>query len=143
MTTEQSAIDLLAETPIPPQRLLIGGEWVTGEGEPMPVLSPIDGRTLTTLSTASAADVARACADARAAFEDNRWSGKAPAERKKILHRLADLIDKHTLELAVLGVRDNIFVTHELFSYDSARQDFVASPSPASSEKLRALFRGR
>lgn len=107
MTTEQSAIDLLAETPIPPQRLLIGGKWVTGEGEPMPVLSPIDGRTLTTLATASAADVARACADARAAFEDNRWSGKAPAERKKILHRLADLIDKHALELAVLGVRDN------------------------------------
>lgn len=31
----------------------------------------------------------------------------APAGRKKVLHRLADLIEKHALELAVLGVRDN------------------------------------
>lgn len=107
MTLDQTTIDQLAATPIPPQRLLIGGQWLAGEGEPMPVLSPIDGTQITTLASASAADVARACADARAAFEDARWSGKAPAERKKILHRLADLIDKHALELAVLGVRDN------------------------------------
>jgi gamma-glutamyl-gamma-aminobutyraldehyde dehydrogenase len=31
----------------------------------------------------------------------------APTGRKKVLHRLADLIEKHALELAVLGVRDN------------------------------------
>lgn len=31
----------------------------------------------------------------------------APAGRKKVLHKLADLIEKHALELAVLGVRDN------------------------------------
>ena len=31
----------------------------------------------------------------------------APAVRKKVLLRLADLIEKHALELAVLGVRDN------------------------------------
>ncbi|HEY8355061.1 MAG TPA: CpaF family protein [Methylophilaceae bacterium] len=43
----------------------------------------------------------------------------------------------------VLGVRDQIFVTHELYSYDSVRQEFVAAPTPASSEKLRTLFRGR
>jgi acyl-CoA reductase-like NAD-dependent aldehyde dehydrogenase len=52
-------------------------------------------------------DVARACASARAAFEDGRWSRLAPAARKAVLHRLADLIEKHAVELAVLGVRDN------------------------------------
>lgn len=107
MTLDQATIDRLAATPVPPQRLLIGGAWQDGSGAPMPVLSPIDGSRLTTLATASAADVARACADARAAFEDGRWSARPPAERKKILHRLADLIDRHALELAVLGVRDN------------------------------------
>jgi gamma-glutamyl-gamma-aminobutyraldehyde dehydrogenase len=71
------------------------------------VLSPIDGRQLTTLSAAGPADVARACASARAAFDDGRWSRLAPAARKAVLHRLADLIEKHALELAVLGVRDN------------------------------------
>lgn len=59
------------------------------------------------------------------------------------INRMPNGDRKITSIVEVLGVRDNIFVTHELFSYDSARQDFVASPSPASSEKLRALFRGR
>ncbi|PLL12156.1 aldehyde dehydrogenase [Tabrizicola sp. TH137] len=107
MTLDQTTIDRLAATPIPPQRLLIGGHWVDGSEAPLPVLSPVDGAQITTLSAAAPADVARACADARAAFEDARWAGKPPAERKKILHRLADLIDAHALELAVLGVRDN------------------------------------
>jgi gamma-glutamyl-gamma-aminobutyraldehyde dehydrogenase len=31
----------------------------------------------------------------------------APAGRKAVLHRLADLIERHALELAILGVRDN------------------------------------
>ena len=107
MTLDQATIDRWAITPIPPQRLLIGGAWVEGEDEALPVLSPIDGTQLTTIAAASAADVARACANAREAFDDGRWSGKPPAERKKVLHRLADLIDRHALELAVLGVRDN------------------------------------
>ena len=33
--------------------------------------------------------------------------GWPPAGRKAVLHRLADLIEKNSLELAVLGVRDN------------------------------------
>jgi gamma-glutamyl-gamma-aminobutyraldehyde dehydrogenase len=107
MTPDQTAIDNLAAAPVPPGRLLIGGEWVDGSGDPLPVLSPIDGAQLTTLAGATAADVARAAASARAAFEDGRWSKKSPADRKAVLLRLADLIDANALDLAVLGVRDN------------------------------------
>lgn len=103
----QAAIDALARLPIPAGKLLIDGQHQTGEGGETPVLSPIDGRQITTLASASPADVARATASARAAFEDGRWSRMAPAGRKAVLHRLADLIDTHALELAVLGVRDN------------------------------------
>ena len=46
-------------------------------------------------------------AAARRAFDDGRWSRAAPAHRKKVLHKLADLIEENALELAVLGVRDN------------------------------------
>ncbi len=46
-------------------------------------------------------------ASARAAFEDGRWRRQPPAARKKVLHKLADLIQENALELAVLGVRDN------------------------------------
>ena len=104
---DQATIDRLAATPVAAGRLLIDGQWQAGAGGETPVLSPIDGRQLTTLASASAADVGRACASARAAFDDGRWSRLAPAARKAVLHRLADLIDGHATELAVLGVRDN------------------------------------
>ena len=107
MSLDQAAIDRMAAAPVAPGRLLIGGEWLPGEGGENPVLSPIDGQQLTTLAAASPADVARACASARAAFDDGRWSRVAPAARKAVLHRLADLIERHAAELAVLGVRDN------------------------------------
>ncbi len=48
-----------------------------------------------------------AIAAARGAFDDGRWSRRTPAERRTILLRLAELIEKHAIELAVLGVRDN------------------------------------
>ncbi|GAB1365073.1 aldehyde dehydrogenase [Rhodobacter sp.] len=107
MGLDQATIDRLAATPVPPGRLLIEGQWLAGAGGETAVLSPVDGGQLTTLAAASAADVGRACASARAAFEDGRWSRLAPSARKAVLHRLADLIDRNAVELAVLGVRDN------------------------------------
>jgi 4-(gamma-glutamylamino)butanal dehydrogenase len=46
-------------------------------------------------------------AAARRAFEDGRWRDMSPAGRKKVLHKIADLIEQYALELTVLGVRDN------------------------------------
>lgn len=103
----QSDIDRAAARQPQAQKLLIEGRWTDGEGGETDVLSPIDGRKLTTLAAASAADVVRATAAARTAFEDGRWSRQPPAARKAALHRLADLIEQNALDLAVLGVRDN------------------------------------
>jgi gamma-glutamyl-gamma-aminobutyraldehyde dehydrogenase len=107
MPITQADIDRLAAAPVAAQKLLIDGHWVDGQGGETVVLSPINGQKLTTTAAASVQDVARAVASARAAFEDGRWSRMAPQGRKAVLHRLADLIDRHALELAVLGVRDN------------------------------------
>lgn len=104
---KQSQIDALRRDSLPPQKLLIGGDWVAGQGEALAVTSPIDGRQLTTLAGASEGDVARAVAAARAAFDDGRWSRQPPAARKKVLFRLAELIEAEALPLAVLGVQDN------------------------------------
>jgi gamma-glutamyl-gamma-aminobutyraldehyde dehydrogenase len=73
----------------------------------MDVNSPIDGSLLTTIADASAADVDLAVRAARTVFEKGAWSKAAPAERKRVLLRIAELIEKHALDLAVLGVRDN------------------------------------
>ena len=107
MAITQADIDRLASAPVAAGKLLINGVWQEGEGGETVVLSPINGRALTTTASASATDVGRAVAAARTAFENGVWSRMAPAGRKAVLLRLADLIDKNSLELAVLGVRDN------------------------------------
>ncbi|MCR9058866.1 MAG: aldehyde dehydrogenase [Rhodobacteraceae bacterium] len=105
---EQGAIDALRAIPVPDQGHHIDGRQSPAEtGEVLDVVSPIDGARLCGLASGSAADMNRAVRSARAAFEDGRWSKTAPAHRKKVLHRLADLIERDALELTVLGVRDN------------------------------------
>lgn len=104
----QDEIDALRTGPVAPRQLFIGGRFEPAlEGGTLAVTSPIDGRPLTTIADGGAQDVDRAVAAARATFESGAWSRSAPAMRKKTLLKLADLVEKHALELAVLGVRDN------------------------------------
>ncbi|MCB1386855.1 MAG: aldehyde dehydrogenase [Nitratireductor sp.] len=98
----------LRDQPVPPARQIIDGQRrEAGDGAVLDIISPIDGRVLTTLPKGTAEDARMAIAAARRAFDDGRWSGLAPAARRKILLRWADLIEQQALELAVLGVRDN------------------------------------
>jgi len=69
-------------------------------------LSPVDGRKLADVARCGEAEVDAAVGAARAAFEDRRWAGKAPAERKKVLVRFADLMLEHRDELALLETLD-------------------------------------
>ena len=105
---DQNAIDGLRSAVIPDQSHLIDGRKEPSQsGETMDVISPIDGKRICRLAAGSAADMNRAISSARAAFEDGRWSNTAPAHRKKVLHKLADLIEREALALTVRGVRDN------------------------------------
>ncbi|PDT00656.1 aldehyde dehydrogenase [Rhizobium chutanense] len=104
----QDKIDQLRTLSVSPQALFIDGAWRPPvDGAAMDVISPIDGSRLTTIADAGAEDVDRAVVAARRAFEKGSWSRTAPAERKKVLLKIAELIEKNALELAVLGVRDN------------------------------------
>lgn len=106
--TTQADIDALANQAVPAQLLLIDGKWAeSSNGGRRDVITPVDGTVLTTIAEATAGDVDVAVASARAAFDDGPWSRRAPADRKRVMLRLADLIDEHALELAVLGARDN------------------------------------
>lgn len=105
---DQSAVDQLRAQVIPNQGHFIDGQFVPStNGAQMGVVSPIDGTIITQLAQGTVVEISDGVKSARKAFEDGRWSKRAPSERKKILHRLADLIEKNALELAVLGVRDN------------------------------------
>jgi 4-(gamma-glutamylamino)butanal dehydrogenase len=104
----QSTINQLRSVAVPPQKLFINGRFKAAQDEvQLDVVSPIDGRVFTSIAAAGVVDADAAVKVARASFESGVWSKAAPAERKKILLRIADLIDKNSLELAVLGVRDN------------------------------------
>lgn len=104
----QADIDALRSNPLEPRKLLIDGSFREAQGdESLSVSSPIDGSELTTIAKAAQRDVDDAVAAARRSFELGAWSKAAPKERKKVLQRLADLVEKNALELAVLGVRDN------------------------------------
>ena len=106
--TDQAAIDLLRTQTVGPRQLFIAGKWqAAASGQSMDVLSPIDGKGFASIAAAGPEDVDRAVAAARASYDSGTWSRAAPAYRRKVLLRIADLIEKHTLDLAVLGVRDN------------------------------------
>jgi gamma-glutamyl-gamma-aminobutyraldehyde dehydrogenase len=105
---EQSTIDALRSVPVPQQGLLIDGiSRPALSGEELAVQSPIDGTTFTTIANGGEQDVNAAVAAARKSFTSGSWSNASPDRRKRVLLRIAELIEQHALELAVLGVRDN------------------------------------
>lgn len=105
---DEEQIRTLSAAPVQPAFHLIDGESCgASDGATMDVISPLDGRVLTTMPRGTRDDAKAAVSVARRAFDDGRWSGLAPAERKKILLKWADLIEKNAVDLAVLGVRDN------------------------------------
>jgi gamma-glutamyl-gamma-aminobutyraldehyde dehydrogenase len=105
---KQEDIDRQRHVSVDPRQLFIGGQWRAPEsGATIEARSPIDGKVITTLAEGSARDVDRAVEAARTAYEAGIWSRATPAHRKKVLLAIADLIERHAVELAVLGVRDN------------------------------------
>ena len=88
--------------------LFINNEWVaSSHGATLIVEDPSTGREIGRIVDASDADVDRAVAAARAAFDDGRWSNLPPKVRERAINKLADLIEAHTAEFAELEAIDN------------------------------------
>jgi aldehyde dehydrogenase (NAD+) len=89
-----------------PKRLLIDGEWVpAASGRTFDSVNPSTGQVIAQLAEGDAADVDRAVAAARAAFE-GPWRRFTPVQRQNVLLALADLVEAHYDELRVLDVVD-------------------------------------
>jgi acyl-CoA reductase-like NAD-dependent aldehyde dehydrogenase len=85
----------------------IDGRYVdAADGATFDKSSPIDGRSLARVASTAAEDVDRAVRSARAAFDRGIWAGTAPAHRKKVLQRFAELILANGDELALLETLD-------------------------------------
>src|SRR5215467_12653823 len=89
-------------------KLLINGKWVdAASGKTFPTVNPSTGEVITQVAEADAADVDKAVAAARQAFDKGPWRKMSAAERGVLMLRLADLIEKHADELAMLEALDN------------------------------------
>ncbi|MEN0139799.1 MAG: aldehyde dehydrogenase [Rhodococcus sp. (in: high G+C Gram-positive bacteria)] len=88
-------------------RHLIGGEWTSAsDGATFESRDPHDGSLLATVPRGTAEDGDAAITAARTAFDEGPWPRMSPKERAKILHAVADKVDEHREELALIETRD-------------------------------------
>ena len=88
-------------------RAFIDGQYRdAADGATFDCISPVDGRLLAKVASCDAADAEHAVRSARAAFEAGTWSQQAPAARKAVLVRFAELLEEHAEELALLETLD-------------------------------------
>jgi aldehyde dehydrogenase (NAD+) len=88
--------------------LIIDGARVpASEGEVMDVFDPSTGEVLARVARGGRKDIDRAVKAARGAMESKDWGGLVPAERGRIMNRMAQAIRDRAEELATLESRDN------------------------------------
>jgi acyl-CoA reductase-like NAD-dependent aldehyde dehydrogenase len=84
-------------------RPFIGGRFDDAPAErAFDCVSPIDGKRIASLADVGARGVDAAVTAARKAFESGVWADMAPRARKKVMLKLAALVDQHREELALL-----------------------------------------
>jgi len=83
-----------------------GREVGAADGATMPDHTPRDGAHLADVPLCGPADVDAVVAAARRAVDDGRWARTAPAHRKRVLLRFAELVRTHADELALAETLD-------------------------------------
>jgi acyl-CoA reductase-like NAD-dependent aldehyde dehydrogenase len=88
--------------------LIIDGQRVTAsDGGTFDVHDPSTGELLATVAKATRADIRRAVQSAHAALASRAWGQALPAERGRIMIRIAQALRDRAEELATLESRDN------------------------------------
>ena len=87
--------------------LYIGGEWVDAESdEALEVVNPATEEVIGQVPQASVADVDRAVAAARRAFDEGPWPWMAPRERSDALVRFTGVVAGRKAELVELIIAE-------------------------------------
>ncbi|EJL31834.1 NAD-dependent aldehyde dehydrogenase [Caulobacter sp. AP07] len=104
--TVLSPIDALKTLALPGRAVIDGALVEAASGATFHNVSPRDGTVINLVAACEAADVERAVASARAAFEDGRWRDQGPRDKKRVLFRLAELMERDAEQLALLESLD-------------------------------------
>jgi aldehyde dehydrogenase (NAD+) len=112
--SKPKGVKLMATVPkelpiaVGPSKLFINNRWVNSHsGKTFPTINPATGEEICQVAEADATDVDEAVKAARNAFENGPWPRMSAADRGRLLYKLADLIEEHADELAMLEALDN------------------------------------
>src|SRR4051795_10457054 len=82
-------------------QLYVGGRWEAArEGERREIRCPADGSVVAEIDEAAPQDTAAAIAAAREAFDEGTWPDSSAHERGRLLHRVADLLQRDKAVIA-------------------------------------------
>jgi len=90
-----------------PHQILIDGKWMNAaSGKTFPTYNPATGEVLADVAEGDRDDVERAVKAARKAFT-GPWSRLTASERGRLIWKLADLLEAHLDEFALIETLDN------------------------------------
>ncbi|WP_336645893.1 5-carboxymethyl-2-hydroxymuconate semialdehyde dehydrogenase [Microbacterium sp. USHLN186] len=104
----------------------IDGEFVDStDGDTFEVLNPVTNETYVRAAAGKKADIERAVAAAKRAFEEGPWPRMLPRERSRVLHRIADIVESRDARLAELESFDSgLPITQALGQARRAAENF-------------------
>lgn len=116
--------------PVAPQRLFIGGQWVEPiSNQKLDVISPMTEELILSYPEAGRADIDRAVAEARDAFDNGPWPRMAPSERARYLRKIAELLSQRLDDIAnawTLQVGAPIMLTKKLVGQNPTLFNYYA-----------------
>ncbi|TFJ93204.1 betaine-aldehyde dehydrogenase [Lentibacillus salicampi] len=134
------------------KKMLINGEWVeASSGETRDIINPYNQEVIATAAEGNEQDAKRAIAAAREAFDYKEWAAIPAAERGKMVHQIANLIERDQQELAELESLDTGKTVEEslgdmndiagVFRYfaemaDKDGGEIIESPIPHSTSRV-------
>ena len=90
-----------------PDRFFIGGDWVgPSSAKTLDVITPSTEELFISVAEAQSADIDRAVASARQAFDKGPWPRMSHAERAKYLHAIAREVRARTDDLAKIWISE-------------------------------------
>lgn len=117
--TSLAHYEKLSQTTALPALAVIGGKLVPGARDlTFDNISPRNGRVLNKIALCDEQDVDSTVAAARAAFEDRRWRDLHYREKKKIMFRLADLMERDLEALALMESLDSGKPIRDTLAFD-------------------------
>ncbi|ALX50095.1 betaine-aldehyde dehydrogenase [Lentibacillus amyloliquefaciens] len=134
------------------KKMFINGEWVEAtSGDTREIINPYNQAVIATVSEGDKQDAKNAIAAAREAFDNKEWAAIPAAERGKVVHEIARLIERDREELAELesldtgktveesrGDMDDIAGVFRYFAEmaDKDGGEIIESPIPNSTSRV-------